>query len=138
MVAATTNRNTPVRGGHHRGHPVAAGVHCHAGTVAVMNASGFAEPATTATGLVALGAFTFELDNTAGGDGERLAEIERGCFRLANDESDPIAQTQIGSPCYLVDDQTVAATDGSGTRSAAGFVDGVDDLGVWVRLDPTV
>jgi len=35
----------------------------------------------------------------------------------------------------VVDDQTVAKTDGTATRSPAGFVDMVDDLGVWVRFD---
>ena len=32
----------------------------------------------------------------------------------------------------MVDDQTVAKTDGTGTRSAAGVVVNVDALGVWV------
>ncbi|MDR5857947.1 hypothetical protein FZZ93_02440 [Halomonas eurihalina] len=137
MVAATKNRNTPTRAGHRRGHPAAAGVLCLAGTIAVMNASGYAEPASTTTDLITLGVFSAELDNAAGGDGDQVAEIERGFFQFANDDSDPVARTQIGTPCYLVDNQTVAATDGSGTRSPAGIVDDVDDQGVWVLLDPT-
>ena len=35
-----------------------------------------------------------------------------------------------------VDDQTVAKTDGTGTRSRAGIVDGIEASGgVWVRCD---
>lgn len=137
MVAATKNRNTPTRAGHRRSHPVAADVLCFAGAIAVMNASGYAEPASTATGLTALGVFHHYQDNAGGADGDQVVEIERGCFHFANDGGDPIDRTMIGSICYLVDDQTVAATDGGTTRSAAGVVDDIDDAGVWVLIDPT-
>ncbi|GEK71592.1 MULTISPECIES: hypothetical protein [Halomonas] len=137
MVAATKNRNTPTRAGTRRSHPVAAGSLCYAGAIAVMNAAGYAAPASTATGLTALGVFYEQVDNTSGADGDELAQIERGCFHFANDGGDPIDRTMIGTPCYLVDNQTVAATDGTGTRSAAGVIDDVDDNGVWVLIDPT-
>ncbi|MBB3231710.1 hypothetical protein [Halomonas stenophila] len=137
MVAATKNRNTPTRAGNRRSAPVAAGALCYAGAIAVGNATGYAEPASTATGLTALGVFHHYQDNVGGADGDQAVEIERGYFHFANDGGDPIDRTMIGSACYLVDDQTVAATDGTGTRSAAGVVDDVDDNGVWVRIDPT-
>ena len=36
---------------------------------------------------------------------------------------------------YIVDDNTVALTDGTSTRSRAGIIEGVDtDGGVWVRF----
>ncbi|MFB0515162.1 MAG: hypothetical protein ACETWG_00985, partial [Candidatus Neomarinimicrobiota bacterium] len=35
---------------------------------------------------------------------------------------------------YIVDDQTVAKTDGTGTRSPAGFIEDVDSNGVWVLV----
>jgi hypothetical protein len=34
----------------------------------------------------------------------------------------------------LVDDQTLAATDGAGTRSEAGDIYDVDDDGVWIEF----
>jgi hypothetical protein len=40
----------------------------------------------------------------------------------------------VGKQCYLVDDQTVAKTDGTNTRSPAGFVRDVDADGVWVEF----
>lgn len=137
MVAVTKNRNTPTRAGNRRSAPVAAGALCYAGAIAVGNATGYAEPASTATGLTALGVFHHYQDNVGGADGDQVVEIDRGVFHFANDGGDPIDRTMIGTTCYLVDDQTVAATDGTSTRSPAGIVDDVDDNGVWVRIDPT-
>lgn len=138
MTAATKNRNTPERTGFRRGYSVGAAVHCYAGTIAVLNATGYAVPATTATGLVAVGRFAAEVDNSAGADGDLTVEVERGIFRFANSaDADEIAITDVGSLCYLVDDQTVALTDGTSTRSVAGRIDHVDADGVWVYLDPT-
>jgi hypothetical protein len=123
MTAATQNRNTPSRLGVCRALAVAASTMCYAGTIAVMNASGYAAPASTATGLIALGVFTRQVDNTSGADGDEVVEIERGFFRFANSAgADEITATDIGSRCYLVDDQTVALTDGTSTRSVAGII----------------
>lgn len=138
MTAATQNRNTPYRAGRLRSLAVAASKNCFAGGIAVMNASGYAEPATTATGLVALGVFSSQVDNSSGANGDQAAEIERGYFRFANSAAaDEITVTNIGSLCYLVDDQTVALTNGTASRSVAGIIDDVDDQGVWVLIDPT-
>ena len=142
MVAATQNRNTPTRLNQHRGHPVAADAECFAGTIAVMGADGYAKPAATATGLTALGAFTHYVSNAGGADGDMTAVLERGCFRLANSSgADEITRAAIGQVCYAVDDQTVAGTNGDtgtgATRSPAGIVDDIDDVGVWVCIDPT-
>src|SRR5689334_18599001 len=48
---------------------------------------------------------------------------------------DLIAQTECGSTCFVVDDQTVAKTNGTNTRSVAGLVWKVDATkGVLVEL----
>jgi hypothetical protein len=54
-------------------------------------------------------------------------------FLWANDGADPVTQASIGKPCYVVDDQTVAATHNSNARSLAGTVLAVDASGVWVE-----
>lgn len=137
-MAATKNRQTPSRSGHRRSAPVAADAQCFAGTIAVLNGDGYAEPATTATGLVALGVFGHYQDNTGGADGDQTVEIERGYFHFANSSgADEITRADIGSRCYLVDDETVALTSDTDSRSPAGIVDDVDDHGVWVNIDPT-
>ena len=38
--------------------------------------------------------------------------------------------------CYVVDDETVAKTNGTNTRSRAGVVVDVDAQGVWVTTGP--
>ena len=48
------------------------------------------------------------------------------------------AATDVGKPCFIVDDHTVAKTDGTGTRSIAGFIEQVDDQSVWLRFDEVV
>jgi len=58
----------------------------------------------------------------------------RGTFRLFNLATDAVTAADIGKPCFLVDDQTVAKTHGGNTRSQAGAVIDLDAQGVWVRL----
>ena len=59
--------------------------------------------------------------------------ILKGVFPFKNSAAaDEITNAEIGSDCYIVDDETVAKTDGTGTRSVAGKVFLVDDYGVWV------
>lgn len=138
MAAATKNRNTPQTPGHRRGYPVAANARCFAGTVAVIDATGLAQPGKTGLELIAVGVFEHLVDNYAGAAGDQVAEVLRGYFRLENSaDAEALTPAEIGQTCYLVDDQTVAKTDGAGTRSIAGIVDGVDDVGVWVLIDPT-
>lgn len=105
------------------------------GTIAVLNTSGFAEMGTTATTKKALGVFTETVDNSGGSAGDLAAPIERGTFKFANSSAgDAIAITDYGANCYIVDNQTVAKTDGSSARSIAGVIRGVDPDGVWVEF----
>lgn len=137
-MPATKNRNTPQVLGLRRGYPIAAGAHAFAGAIAVLNGDGYAAPATADDGLIALGRFAHELDNSDGPDGAAIVEVERGVFRYDNSAAaDEITRADIGQRCYLVDDQTVAKTDDDGGRSIAGIVDDVHDDGVWVLIDPT-
>ena len=138
MTAATKNRNTPHRLGLSRGLLVAAAAECFAGTIAVINADGYTEPGTTATGLTAAGVFEHYQENKDGADGDQVVEVKRGNFHFANSAgADEITAADIGKVCYIVDNQTVAKTNGTATRSPAGIVDDVDDNGVWVNIDPT-
>lgn len=138
MTAATKNRNTPHRLGLSRSLLVAAGVECFAGTIAVINGDGYGEPGTTATGLTAAGVFEHYQENKDGADGDQAVEVKRGNFHLANSAgTDEITLADIGQVCFIVDNQTVAKTNGTDTRSPAGIVDDVDGGGVWVNIDPT-
>jgi hypothetical protein len=133
-MALTKERDTPERSGDFVVHPMAAAKKIYAGALVVLNA-GYAEPGSTATGLVSAGRAEETVDNTAGGNGDRSVKVRRGIFRYANSSAgDAIARTEIGKTCYVVDDQTVAKTDGTGTRSAAGKVIDVETGGVWVEI----
>lgn len=135
MSASTVERNTKRRAAHQLSFPAAAAVKILAGTIVVANAAGNAEPGATATAKIALGIAESTVDNSAGAAGDLQVPISRGCFQLANSAAaDALTNADYGSTCYLVDNQTVAKTDGGATRSKAGVVRGVDAAGVWVEF----
>lgn len=138
MTALTAGRNTPYRDGTLYSYPVAAGKKLFAGALAALNASGYVTPGAAATGLVAIGRVEALADNSSGSAGDIAATIRPGIYRWANSSStDTITIAEIGDTCYIVDDQTVAKTDGSSARSAAGKVIDVDVQGVWVATGLT-
>ncbi len=134
MAALITARNTPERTGDVFGMPVKAAVKPIQGGIAVLNA-GYAAPGTVATTLIALGRFEETVDNSAGANGDLSVKIKRGIFKFGNSAAgDLIAQADVGADCYIVDDQTVAKTNGTATRSRAGKIVAVDSDGVWVQI----
>jgi hypothetical protein len=138
MVALTNERNTPFRLGDLRVEPVAAAVKIFSGSLVMRNAAGFLTKGAVAVGGVGVGRAEKTVDNT-GAAGAVTLEYRTGTFRFANSAAaDLIAQADVGKACFIIDDQTVAKTDGTGTRSRAGIVDGVDGVGVWVRLDEAI
>jgi hypothetical protein len=135
MVALTTERNTRLRIGDLRVEPVAATVKIWGGSLIMRNAAGFMTKGATATGCVGVGRAEKTVDNT-GAAGAASVEYRLGTFLFANSAAgDLITIADIGKVCFIVDDQTVAKTDGTATRSRAGIVDAVEATGVWVRCD---
>jgi len=115
--------------------PVKAATKIYGGSLVVLDAAGWAAPATEATGLIVRGVAQKQADNTAGANGAINAECERGVFRFANSAAgDLIARAEIGDDCYIVDDQTVAKTSATDTRTIAGKITDLDAQGVWVRV----
>lgn len=105
------------------------------GALVCLNATGYATPGAVATTLVADGIALSTVDNTAGADGDLSVEVAKGTYRFANSAStDAITKAEIGDDCYIVDDQTVAKTSGTNTRSIAGKIVDVDAQGVWVKI----
>lgn len=135
MAALTADRATAKRAGNQASYDVAAAVVCRGGGIAVLDADGNVKPGVTATGLVCVGIFAGEVDNAAGAAAAVKAQVEAGVFRFGNSAgADAITKAEIGDTCYIVDDQTVAKTDGTATRSAAGKIVDVDGAGVWVEI----
>lgn len=132
MAALTSARNTKKRVGNVLDFPVKAATTCIQGGLAILDA-GYAAPGRTAVSLVAVGLFLETVTAVAAGDA--TARVEAGIFKFANSAAgDLIAQANVGSDCYIVDDQTVALTNGGATRSRAGKVSAVDADGVWVQI----
>ena len=135
MTALVADRNTPSRDNVEFSFGVAAATKVFAGSLVCLNASGFLTKGAVATTLKTVGVAQATVDNTAGANGALSATVRRGCHRFANSSAgDLIAIADWGTTCYVVDDQTVAKTNGSSTRSAAGIVRQVDSDGVWVEI----
>lgn len=130
MTALTATRNTPKLAGNTLFRfAIKAGATIYAGSLVALDANGDAAPGSTATGLTAAGkALTGSADNAS------VVDVERGVFRWANSAAgDAITAADWGKTVYIVDDQTVAKTSASNTRSVAGICRGVDAAGVWVE-----
>lgn len=133
MAALTADRNTLAKDGELIPVPVAAATKIYAGSLVVANANGYGAPGSVATTLIALGRAESYVDNSAGANGDKVVQVRRGiAFKFANHAADLVVQADFGKTCYVVDDQTVAKTNGGATRSAAGTVVGVEADGVWV------
>jgi hypothetical protein len=132
MAALTAARNTKERSGNVFDLPIKANTTCYQGGLAVIDA-GYAAPGRVATTLIAVG--RFEETAAAVVAGDATARVKRGTFKFANSAAaDLIAQADVGADCYIVDDQTVAKTNGTNTRSRAGKIEAVDADGVWVQI----
>ncbi|MGE7992545.1 hypothetical protein ACQKPE_16195 [Pseudomonas sp. NPDC089554] len=131
-MALTADRNTPKQQAKTLVVRMGAGVLIHAGAQVVLSASGLAIPGKTAVGLTYAGRAEESVDNTGGVDGAKTVEISRGhAFKWDNDGT--VTQAHLLKQAYVVDDATVSATNGGGTRSPSGLIVGVDSDGVWVE-----
>jgi hypothetical protein len=133
MTALTKSRLTAMRLGTTLMLAVAANVLCFDGALAVVDAAGHVKPGVTGTGLRGIGKFRVTADNSAGAAGDVSVEVEVGIYQYANSAgADAVTAADIGKPCFVVDDQTVARTSNGGARSIAGRIADVDADGVWV------
>ncbi len=135
MVALTENRSTPqLSPPDLRSGLLGAAQAIFAGSILMRNAAGQVIKGATAVGSFGVG--RAEAPGTSTTAGVAPQPFREGVFRFANSAAgDLIATADIGAPCYIVDDQTVAKTNGTNTRSPAGIIYDVDALGVWVRFD---
>lgn len=136
MTALTKDRDTREKGKTIYSLPVAAGAKIFAGALVALNATGYAVPGSTATTLKGFGRAEETVDNTGGSAGAVSVNVKKGVFHFTNSTStDEITIAETKTDCYIVDDQTVAKTHGTNTRSIAGKVDSVDAGGVWVDFN---
>ncbi|MFZ2269051.1 MAG: hypothetical protein WAV95_15860 [Azonexus sp.] len=135
MATLTQDRATPLRASEDFGFPVAASTKLYAGSIACINSSGYLTKGAVATTLKCVGVMQAAADNSAGAAAAITGKVKRGCFKFLNSAStDLIALADVGADCYIVDDQTVAKTNGSNARSVAGKIRDVESDGVWVEI----
>lgn len=133
-MALVRERDTARRELHVLSMQVAANVRIFKGALVVFD-GGYAAPGRTATGLIAAGRAEQTIDNRGGAAGAERLNARRGTFCYPADPSDPVTQASLGRDCFIVDDGTIAATDGGGTRSRAGKVIDIEPDGrVWVEI----
>lgn len=143
-MAQTQPRKVQERQGQKHGHPVLAGAIIHQGAIVVL-ASGWAAPGRSGEGAdnaaKAADAATLQVvgiaeESVTGGaaNGDVRVPTRAGYFLFNNLDGDPVTRSEIGKPCFLVDDETVAKTSPNNTRARAGIVDDLEDAGVWVRI----
>ena len=121
MAALNQDRDPQDVKGEQFSGPVKAAVEIFLGATLVRDADGDVEPGRTATGLKAVGVAMEYVDNSGGADGDKDVVYREGVFLRENSSGgDEIDESHVTQDVYVVDDQTVAATDGGGTRSVAG------------------
>lgn len=130
-MATTTERNTEKREGEFFTYDLAAGAKILKGTLVVLDA-GYAAPGAAAADLTCVGIAT-ETADYAEGDTDVTARTGTWLLR-GSTGADEITRTDVGAECFIVDNETVAKTDGGGTRSVAGRVRAVEGANVWVTI----
>ena len=93
-----------------------------------------AKAATSAT-MVPIGVFTEDATVAAGGTVVIELFRELHARWMANDGTDTVVAANLGTLCYLKDDQTVTKTDATNTQSVAGRIWKIDSVkGVLVEF----
>lgn len=101
------------------------------GALVALNA-GFAAPGTAATSLVAVGVASETSDNSSGSDGAVSVLVEEGIFEFNNHGTNTVVQANVGSDCFIEDDNTVGNV--STGKSRAGKVVGFSGTKVLVKV----
>jgi len=111
------------------GGGVAASTKIFKGSIVCRNATGYLTKGATSTTLVPMGVARDTVDNSAGANGDLKANLDTGAFEFENSAAgDQITIADLGNDVYIVDDQTVAKTNGSSTRSRAGKLVGINPV----------
>ncbi|PZQ45167.1 MAG: hypothetical protein DI551_08240 [Micavibrio aeruginosavorus] len=131
----TSDRDTKESDGRRVPAGLAAATKIFGGSLVALNAAGYAVPGSASTTLKSAGRADSAVDNSTGAAGDKQVVIEKGTFLFNNSTStDLITIADRGNDCYIVDDQTVAKTNGTNTRSIAGKIHDVTSQGVWVKF----
>lgn len=124
--------------------PCKASTTVYAGSIVMLDASGYAQPGAATAGCYAVGCARSNsgkdrYDNSSGSNGDIDVDYDEGIFGWGNSASeDAIADSDRGRPCYIADDQTVALTSLGGTRPPAGYIVRVESSIVYVEMSAAI
>lgn len=137
MGTLASARNTRERLALDFSYPMAAAAVVFAGSMVTLTTTGYARNGKQG-GTRVVGVAQQNVDNTSGVDGAKSVSVKRGCHQFLNLVADLVTPADIGNDCYLVDDETVARTNGGATRVTAGKIVAIELLGatstVWVQF----
>jgi hypothetical protein len=142
-MALTASKNIKSRNRSIYGVALRAGYKVYQGAIVCINtADGYGEQGRTATTLKAVGVAQETVDNSSTGkntNGTKVPVKSGEIFGPYDNStaSDAITIANREALCYIVDDGTVALTNGSNTRSIAGVIKDVDSAGGVYVLIPT-
>ena len=130
-AALSDNRDTPELRGVYYAFTQASNT-IYAGAMVCINSNALAAPAAASAGYVIAGRAESKSDNTGSSyAASTTIKVKRGVFRWGNGDS--ITDADVGSLCYVSDDQTVVvSTNGLAANVVAGVIVDVDSSGVWV------
>ncbi len=96
----------------------------YCGSIVMVDTDGYAYVGATDANSKVIGVAAYALDMTGLSSGEDSVIVKSGIFGDFENSasSDAIAEDDRFKSCYLVDDDTVALTDGGSTRSLAGTI----------------
>ena len=129
MANLTESRECKRLIGDEQSDGVLASAVIYKGSMVFLTAAGYATP-TAAAGLVLRGIAQEYVDNSAGASAAKRVKSMDGVFEFANSATtDEITIADLEKVCYVVDNQTVAKTDGGNARAIAGIVKSVSPGG---------
>ena len=121
-------------------YPVAASTNVYTGTIGALNSAGYLTYAQdVAGGLIVAGRIESDGLNGSGSNGAVQVNCRRGVFKYNNSSRSSAAYAlgiaDVGSICYVEDEQTVQNAAGSTYKVKAGRVVAIAaDGGVWVDM----
>lgn len=115
--------------------PVKAATKILAGAVVATEYTGNAVNGSASAALRVVGVAERTVDNTDGSSGDLKVRVRRGAHHMANNAgAEAVTAADVGSDCYLLDNQTVSRSDGAGARPIAGKVLGFEGSEVIVEI----
>lgn len=96
------------------------------GTACFDSSTGLVAKAFISTTLTPIGVFTEDQNTASGGTVHVTLFKEVTAYWRANDGT--VVAADVGKDCYILDDQTVAKTSNSSTRSVAGRIWAIDTV----------